>query len=112
MVQQLNRFAWIITALAGVGFLAYGAWYLFVWVGVGLGSVLPSLTAYGVYYLIAGILGIIAGLAARVQCVPKVSSKDYSGSVKPLLIWGIVGVFSAGGLSLLLELVLIKLGKL
>ena len=111
MVQSINHYAWWVTILAGIPWIISGIVTL-IWAG------LLAATFQGyyfvdfpqeVFFIIQGILGLIAGVMGHVQCVPKIAANQYSAAKRSLLIWGIVGAIALGGVLFLVQFLLIKI---
>jgi hypothetical protein len=109
-VIAINGFAWKLACIMGVSFLAGGVILFiirFALVGESYTGTLTSSTglpvyAFALYSLIAGLLGIIAGLGSK-NTAQLVDEGKFLQALGPLIAWGLLSVFSIGGLALLVE---------
>jgi hypothetical protein len=118
IVLKLNKFAWLVCLLIGIGIAADGAynlaWTAYLYSGLGsfYAGVISAGYATGVVLIVLGILGVIAGLMAKAKVVPLIDNKDFTGATQPLMVWMILGLIGAGsGVLLLVQFILIKTKK-
>ncbi|HMF30160.1 MAG TPA: hypothetical protein VKK79_02000 [Candidatus Lokiarchaeia archaeon] len=72
----------------------------------------PNYITEAIVGIMFSLFGIIAGLVTKNKIAPLISAQDYKAAEKPLLIWAIMGCLCYGGGTLLLiQYILIKIGK-
>ncbi|OLS12924.1 MAG: hypothetical protein RBG13Loki_3456 [Promethearchaeota archaeon CR_4] len=104
-ILTLNKWAWIVSLIIGAISLIYGIY----WAAVLAGPYYVG--AYGVWYIIGGIIGIAAGVIGKMKVVSPIDAKNFEATSMMLLIVAIIGLVGNGaGFMFLIQFILIKVG--